>query len=121
MISSLPRKWSIRKIADSGNADRTTRLSCRAEARSRPNGFSTMAADPVLGKRVADTARPGPGHGGSERVFAPERGRAAVRVVEVLVHRSGPQPRHARQVCAAVGPQPARWSRSYRALGVPLV
>ena len=32
----------MRKIADSGNTARATRLSLRAEARSRPNGFSTM-------------------------------------------------------------------------------
>jgi hypothetical protein len=46
MISSLPRKWSMRKIADSGNADRRTLSSCRAEARSRPNGFSTTTRAP---------------------------------------------------------------------------
>ena len=42
MIASFPRKWSMRKIESSGNTDRATRLSSRAEARSRPNGFSTM-------------------------------------------------------------------------------
>jgi hypothetical protein len=47
MISSRPRKWSMRKTEDSPNADRTTRLSCRAEARSRPNGFSTTTRAPA--------------------------------------------------------------------------
>ena len=42
MIASFPRKWSIRKIASSGNTVCATRLSARAEARSRPNGFSTI-------------------------------------------------------------------------------
>ena len=32
----------MRKIESSGNTDRAMRLSSRAEARSRPNGFSTM-------------------------------------------------------------------------------
>ena len=32
----------MRKIESSGNTDRATRLSSFAEARSRPNGFSTM-------------------------------------------------------------------------------
>ena len=42
MIASFPRKWSMRKIESSGNTARATRLSSFAEARSRPNGFSTM-------------------------------------------------------------------------------
>ena len=42
MIASFPRKWSMRKIESSGNSDCAMRLSSRAEARSRPNGFSTM-------------------------------------------------------------------------------
>ena len=41
----------MRKIESSANADRATRLSSRAEARSRPNGFSTMMR--------ASSARPG--------------------------------------------------------------
>jgi len=41
MIASLPRKWSIRKIESSGN-ERATWFSARADARSRPNGFSTI-------------------------------------------------------------------------------
>ena len=32
----------MRKIESSGKAARATRLSSRADARSRPNGFSTM-------------------------------------------------------------------------------
>jgi hypothetical protein len=32
----------MRKIESSENTDRAKRLSCFAEARSRPNGFSTM-------------------------------------------------------------------------------
>ena len=32
----------MRKIEFSGNTECATRLSSRAEARSRPNGFSTM-------------------------------------------------------------------------------
>ena len=32
----------MRKIESSGKTDRATRFSARAEARSRPNGFSTM-------------------------------------------------------------------------------
>ena len=42
MIASFPRKWSMRKIESSGNTVRATLLSSFAEARSRPNGFSTM-------------------------------------------------------------------------------
>ena len=42
MIASFPRKWSMRKIESSGNTARAARLSSRAEARSRPKGFSTM-------------------------------------------------------------------------------
>ena len=42
MIASFPRKWSMRKIESSGNADLAMRFSSRAEARSRPKGFSTM-------------------------------------------------------------------------------
>ena len=36
----------MRKIESSGNTDRATRLSSRAEARSRPNGFSTITRAP---------------------------------------------------------------------------
>ena len=32
----------MRKIESSGNTDLATRFNSRAEARSRPNGFSTM-------------------------------------------------------------------------------
>ena len=46
MIASFPRKWSIRKIESSGNTARATALSSRADARSRPNGFSTMTRAP---------------------------------------------------------------------------
>ena len=42
MIASFPRKWSMRKIESSGNTARATSLSSLAEARSRPNGFSTI-------------------------------------------------------------------------------
>jgi hypothetical protein len=48
--ASLPRKWSIRKIRSSGKTARTVSLSSRAEARSWPNGFSTI--------RRASSARP---------------------------------------------------------------
>ena len=41
-IVSLPRKWSIRKMDDSGNTECSTELSSSADFRSRPNGFSTM-------------------------------------------------------------------------------
>lgn len=37
----------MRRIESSGNADRATRLSCRAEARSQPNGFSTITRSPA--------------------------------------------------------------------------
>ena len=36
----------MRKIESSGNTDRAKRLSSFAEARSRPNGFSTMTRAP---------------------------------------------------------------------------
>ncbi len=36
----------MRKIADSGNTACSVRLSARAEARSRPNGFSTTIRAP---------------------------------------------------------------------------
>ncbi len=36
----------MRKIESSGNTDCATRLSARAEARSRPKGFSTMTRAP---------------------------------------------------------------------------
>jgi len=42
MIASLPRSWSIRKIESSGKTERATWFSARADARSRPNGFSTI-------------------------------------------------------------------------------
>src|SRR6266511_328111 len=43
---SLPRKWSIRNTLDSGRYLRSTRFSSLAEARSRPNGFSTTRRAP---------------------------------------------------------------------------
>ena len=45
----------MRKIESSGNTDRATRFSSRAEARSRPNGFSTITRAPS-----ARPARPSP-------------------------------------------------------------
>src|ERR1035441_6710374 len=43
----LPRKWSKRKIALSSKAPSRMRLSSRAEAPSRPKGFSTMTRAPL--------------------------------------------------------------------------
>ena len=43
---SLPRKWSMRKIAASGNDSCSVAFSSRADARSRPNGFSTTRRAP---------------------------------------------------------------------------
>ena len=63
MISSFPRKWSMRKIASSGNTERATRFSSRAEARSRPKGFSTMTRASSGEPRGADALD----HGREER------------------------------------------------------
>ncbi len=46
----------MRKIDDSGNADRRTRFSSWAEARSRPKGFSTMTRASVVSPTVARAA-----------------------------------------------------------------
>jgi hypothetical protein len=49
---SLPRKWSMRNTCDSLKTASTAWFSVRAEARSVPNGFSTITraslARPVL-------------------------------------------------------------------------
>jgi hypothetical protein len=39
---SLPRKWSMRNTCDSSKTACTASFSARAEARSVPNGFSTI-------------------------------------------------------------------------------
>ena len=56
----------MRKIASSGKTDRATRLSLRAEARSRPNGFSTMtrARRPGPRRRALDHGREERGRNG---------------------------------------------------------
>ena len=47
-MASLPRKWSMRNTADSGKCCWMVALSSTADARSRPNGFSTMRRAPLL-------------------------------------------------------------------------
>jgi NADH:ubiquinone oxidoreductase subunit len=57
--ASLPRKWSMRKIDSSGKTRRIVSLRARAEARSRPNGFSTMIRAPSVQRaavRLSTTA-----------------------------------------------------------------
>ena len=52
-IGSLPRKWSMRKMRSSGRWRCRIWLSSRAEARSRPNGFSTITRAPSIAPAAA--------------------------------------------------------------------
>ena len=57
---SLPRKWSTRNTRSSGKCRRSRASSSQAEARSRPNGFSTTSrersARPAAAMPVGDRA-----------------------------------------------------------------
>ena len=54
--SSLPRKWSIRKIWVSSNTEWSSTLRARAESRSVPNGFSRITRTRSPARSVAPMA-----------------------------------------------------------------
>ena len=74
----------MRKIESSGNAERATRLSSRAEARSRPNGFSTITRARVGQARAAEPLDHRPEQRGRDREVERGARRVAERCLSAL-------------------------------------